>query len=134
MVRDITQGRFELTSRDVTNLAAALNLQVDDLSSQLRDDEFNAWAFNSASTRHRLEVWQTAERCWSHERWPLRKAAQVLAMSPGRLHDAIDGIGARRLLFPRAVRLSTALQLDGGARAFLNGVPHHWRTSDDRSV
>ncbi|MEQ1671043.1 MAG: hypothetical protein ABL893_09310 [Hyphomicrobium sp.] len=127
VVRDLTQGRLALQNRDVRDLAQALGLDANALMRPLSDTEFNAWAFNSASTRYRLPVWQSAQKHWTSANYSWRQTAEVLGISNGRLHQAFTPTSTRRLLYPQALALTTALTIPEGPRTFLAHVPHQWR-------
>lgn len=126
LLRDLTKGRAKVSETDVAQLAEQLNLEADTLMSPLTVDEFNTWSFDSASTRHRLTVWRNARKAWIGVSWSWRDAASTLKMSEGRLHDAFNHQSSRRLLYPKALLLSSALTLENGPRAFLEAVPHRW--------
>lgn len=130
-VRDVTRGRLLLRDDDVRALADALGHAPETFLAPLTDDEFNIWSFNSTSTRYRLPVWQSAKAHWTRAGYSALQAAKVLGITDGRLHDAFQPVSTRRLLFPNAHALSTALSLPEGPRTFLLDLPHRWREAGE---
>lgn len=126
-LRDVTQGRLKMREADAAALAKALGIEPDTLLQPLSDDEFNAWAFDSTSSRYRLQVWYNAQSAWKQANSSGREAARALGMSDGRLRKAFEPTSTRRLLYPSALSLTTSLSLLPGPRRFLSGLPHHWR-------
>lgn len=120
MARRLREGSQSLSAADINFLAQALQLETEDLSRPLSDDEKAEWAFYRASARQVTAVWRrVAETCTAHS-ISQNQLSQMLAISQSAISRAMGG--QRRspvLTWDHAIRIAEVLKLAEGAEAFL---------------
>jgi len=125
----LAAGTILLGEQNVIELAAALQLDIDDLRRPLTEDEQREWHFYRVSARHSAFVWRTARSLWEAQKYTTHSAAPIIGLSQSHVArcSSTSNHKPAPLLFPAAARLSTALCLHRSTDAFLpegNNFPH----------
>lgn len=118
--RQLRQGTLQLNTDFVTQIATSLQLDTEDLTAPLTDDQKREWNFYRISARQVTEVWRRVAEASSAHSVSQRKLGELLEISQSAINRAINGERKSPVLnWHDAAKIAHAFQLDEGAEAFL---------------
>ena len=132
-LRHLTAARLPLAERDVTDLAARLHINVEELRRPLTQPESEEWAFYRSSTVNPRKIWARAHSLWRAAGLSNAEAARILDINKGTLLHCLVGEDDERLValsHPAASRLASAIGLSNAAAIIAEPDPE--RASPDR--
>jgi CRP-like cAMP-binding protein len=123
IARQLRRGSVMLSTKDVAELATALQLDVHDLSRPLTDDEKAEWRFYRTSARQVTEVWRRVAEASTAHNFTQQQISELLEISKSAVSRAIRGERKTPVLnWHDAAKIADALQLPDGADAFISGL------------
>lgn len=123
VARELRRGSIMLSAKDISELAAALQMEEQELSRSLTDEEKAEWAFYRTSARQVTEVWRRVAEASTAHNYSQRQLGKLLDLSPGTISLVLSGARKTPVLSRNdAAKIADALQLPDGADTFVLGL------------
>ncbi len=120
MARHLRRGTLPMKNGDSVELANALQLDPNDLTRNLSDDEKAEWRFYRASARQVTAVWKRVAEASTAHNYSQRKISTLLDMPQSVVNRVMRGERKSPVLnWHDAAKLSEALNLSEGPDAFI---------------
>jgi hypothetical protein len=118
--REMHAGSIRLTTKDLMHIAAALQLDANDLCRELGDDEKRQWRFYRVSARQVAEVWRRVAETAAAHGCSQHRLGELLGISQSAVSRVIRGERTSPVLnWHDAATIAAALGLKEGPDVFL---------------
>jgi hypothetical protein len=118
--RLLHKGAIALTTKDVIDIAIALQLEPEELCRPLTDDERSAWRFYRLSARNVADVWHRVAEASTAYGLSQRKLGELLGLSQSTISRALRGEKKSPVLnWHGAAAIADALGLEEGPEVFV---------------
>lgn len=103
----LSQGRATIDQDFIDGLAATLNINADDMTRPLLQEETREWSFYRTSAANREAVWENTSAVIRNNNLSLRTVSEITGINPGDLANAMSGKRPRVLEWHHAEAIAS---------------------------
>jgi hypothetical protein len=133
VARALRQGKLQLNAFDVQHIAMAVQLEPEELSRALGEQEAATWRFYRIAARNATEVWRRVAAASTAANVSQRQLGMILRLPQRTLSKLLSGKASTPILhYEQADEFAGVIGVQQGADYFVEGFPERHDSQPSR--